>query len=318
MTLIEYLNFNRSSVRGIVALVSIVLAIAAANYFYPYIANKDVPYTPAEFAELDSLTQQKTSYKQQYTKYSNDNDDESYHRQPWKNNNFYEEKKLTLFYFYPNTIDAAGWQRIGIREKTIAGIQKYIAKGGRFRQASDIQKIWGLSQAQKDALEPYIKIDESKLPTYKKYYDSNYTYTKKTYPKYEIAIVDINTADSAAYEALPGIGPALSRRIVKYREKLGGFYSVQQIAETYGLPDSTFQKIKPYIRLENKGIKQININTATVDDFKKHPYFGWQLAKVVVNYRTQHGNFTAVEQLKNIMIIDAATYQKLAPYLTIQ
>jgi competence protein ComEA len=316
MNLKDYLTFSRNNIRGIIGITLVILGIVGANYVYPYLVKQDIPFTTADIKKLDSTSSKKNNYKNQYITY----EDEQRYNQPWKNNSYkkYEEKPLTLFYFDPNTLDAAGWQRIGIREKTIAGIQKYISKGGRFRQPSDIQKIWGLSQTQKDALEPYIKIDESKLPQYKKFsYDSNYSYAKKIYPKKAIAIVDINAADSAAYEALPGIGPALSKRIVGFREKLGGFYKIEQVAETYGLPDSTFQKIKPYLILQTPLLKKININTATIDELKTHPYLRWQLAKVVVAYRNQHGNFTAVEQLKNIMVIDAETYQKLYPYIVL-
>jgi competence protein ComEA len=71
---------------------------------------------------------------------------------------------------------------------------------------------------------------------------------------------------------LPGIGSKLSQRIIAFRNKLGGFYSVEQVGETYRLPDSTFQKIKPKLILGNNNVKQININAASIDEMKAHPY----------------------------------------------
>jgi len=95
-------------------------------------------------------------------------------------------------------------------------------------------------------------------------------------------------------------------------------YAVEQIAETYGLPDSTFQKIKPYLFVTDGSIKKLNINAATTDELKTHPYIRYQLANVIVNFRLQHGNYKQVEDLKKIMILTDDVYEKLKPYITLQ
>lgn len=74
-------------------------------------------------------------------------------------------------------------------------------------------------------------------------------------------MVTINDADTSAFIALPGIGSKLSARIVAFRDKLGGFYSVEQIGETWGLADSTFQKIKGRLQVSGE-VRKINVNTA--------------------------------------------------------
>jgi len=133
----------------------------------------------------------------------------------------------------------------------------------------------------------------------------------------EVKAVDINTGDSTAFEALPGIGATLAMRIIRFREKLGGFYSVEQVKETFGLADSTFSRIRPYLQFINySGVRQININTATMDELKAHPYIRYNLARVIINYREQHGFFATVEDLKKITAIDAMQYEKLKAYLT--
>ena len=104
-------------------------------------------------------------------------------------------------------------------------------------------------------------------------------------------VIDINTADTSAFISLPGIGSKLAARIVNFRDKLGGFYSIDQVGETFGLPDSTFQKIKQYLKLENTSIKKININTATVDELKAHPYIKYSVANPIIAYRNEHGPF---------------------------
>ncbi|RYZ57831.1 MAG: helix-hairpin-helix domain-containing protein, partial [Chitinophagaceae bacterium] len=130
-------------------------------------------------------------------------------------------------------------------------------------------------------------------------------------------LININEADTAAFISLPGIGAKLSARILSFREKLGGFYSVEQVGETYGLPDSTFQKIKGRLQVDEGRIRKINVNTATKDELKLHPYVRWQLANVIVEYRNQHGAFKSLEELKNIVLIDEGVFEKIRHYLSL-
>ena len=117
---------------------------------------------------------------------------------------------------------------------------------------------------------------------------------------------------------MPGIGPVLSKRIVSFRQKLGGFYSVDQVAETYNLPDSTFEKIKKYLLPGSKAIKKININSATIEELKAHPYINYSVANAIFQYRQQHGKFNSIDDLKKIVSIDDQLLQKIAPYLSIE
>jgi competence ComEA-like helix-hairpin-helix protein len=92
---------------------------------------------------------------------------------------------------------------------------------------------------------------------------------------------------------------------------------VAQVGETFGLPDSTFQKIKQFLKLENISIRKININTATVEELKAHPYIKWGLANPIVAYRNEHGPFSKVEDIKKVMAVTEEVYSKLLPYLSI-
>jgi competence ComEA-like helix-hairpin-helix protein len=216
------------------------------------------------------------------------------------------------FPFDPNTLPEAGWKQLGLRPRTIKTILNYRSKGGRFYKPEDLKKIWGLPAGFYDRVQAYIRIPVAKPEAAPNNFKTPYEKKERT-----VTIVDINTADTATLIALPGIGSKLAHRIVAFREKLGGFHSVQQLAETYGLPDSTFQKLKP--RLQAHGdLKKWNINTATKDELKMHPYIKWQLANAVVEYRNQHGRFKKLDELKNIMLIDETLYKKIAPYLVIE
>lgn len=130
--------------------------------------------------------------------------------------------------------------------------------------------------------------------------------------------IEINSADTSALIALPGIGSKLAGRIIKFREKLGGFYDIRQVAEVYGLADSVFAKINSRLQCNPGLIKQININTVTLEALKAHPYMKYQLANTVIQYRNQHGNFQAPDDIKHIQLITDDLFKKIAPYLTVQ
>lgn len=228
-----------------------------------------------------------------------------------------KEQKSELFYFDPNKISSEEWKKLGLRDKTIQTIQNYLSKGGNFKRPEDLQRIYGLHQNEYERLAPYVKIKvvEPKNPetatisikenTPIKTYSSNYK------------IIDINIADTTAFISLPGIGSKLASRIISFRDKLGGFYSIEQVKETYGLPDSTFQKIKQYLQLNNSSVKKININTATVEELKVHPYIKYGLANPIVAYRNEHGLFLKVEDIKKVMAVTEEIYKKIEPYLSL-
>ncbi len=170
-----------------------------------------------------------------------------------------------------------------------------------------------------ERLLPYINIAQKENNYPQKNYEQKTSETKIfDKPKYTISTVDVNSGDTTAFIALPGIGSKLAQRIINFRDKLGGFYKTEQVAETFGLPDSTFQKIKSRLNISNASIKQFNINTATVEEMKTHPYIRYNIANAIVQYRAQHGNFATVADIKKIMMVTDEVFNKVSPYLTIQ
>ena len=150
-----------------------------------------------------------------------------------------------LFYFDPNTLDAEGFKKLGLRDKTINTLLNYRNKGGHFKTAEDIRKIYGLREDEANRLIPYVRIENDS----QKNHDEIAYEQKDEKPKTEIKQVDINTATEEDFKALPGIGDVLSKRIIKFRSSIHGFKSVNDISKTYGLSDSTFQLILPYLTI---------------------------------------------------------------------
>ena len=322
----EYFTFSKSQRNGIFIAIAIMVVCAMIKFGYSiFFSSKTIP-ADAEFskkvaalklADTNNYANNYTKNNKRYNNYNNNDDDDNYNEPSRKNGNY--TIKGALFEFDPNTIDAAGWKRLGVRDKTIATIQNYLSKGGKFRKADDIKRIYGLFPDEAERLLPYVKIDGAENTVYTpKTYDNTANETAPTYtkPTYTSKTIDINTADTTALISLPGIGSKLAARIINYRDKLGGFSSVNQLAETYGVPDSTFQKIKEKL-VFNGGVKQFNINTADANAMKMHPYIKWNIANAIVQYRIQHGNYGSIADLKKIEIIDEQTFNKIAPYLTL-
>jgi competence ComEA-like helix-hairpin-helix protein len=228
----------------------------------------------------------------------------------------------SLFYFDPNSISLEDWKKLGLNEKTIHTIINYRNKGGRFRTTDDLKKIYGLREGEFNRISAYIRIENRSAmkkepaipPTVSN--EPGPTITKPL-SRQKYASIDINLSDTTAWIALPGIGSKLASRIVNFREKLGGFYSIEQVAETFGLPDSTFQKIRSLLQLGPVEIKKISINSVSPEELRKHPYIRWALANAIIAYRNEHGVFKQLEELKNIMAITEGVYNKIRNYLTL-
>lgn len=309
----EYFHFSR---RDRIAVITLTLLIVLV-FFSPRLFSGFSSRTPANndttwVAALKRL-EIKDSFPDSRSYTGADEPVSPQYDEPVKN--YYSPAAGTLFYFDPNTISAEGWKKLGLREKTIHTIQNYLSKGGHFRKPDDLKKIYGLFPDEYERIAPYINIAPEETVK------ANFTEEPKpikpaAVPKY--TVIDINVADTTAFISLPGVGSKLSARIVNFREKLGGFYSINQIGETYGLPDSTFQRIKPYLKLENNSVKKISINTVTADELKTHPYIRYAIANPIIAYRKEHGPFAKIEDIKKVMAVTEEVYQKIAPYLTIQ
>ena len=129
---------------------------------------------------------------------------------------------------------------------------------------------------------------------------------------------EINKATVEDWQSFSGIGVVLSKRIVEYREKLGGFYSVEQIKEVRGISDSLWQVLAGYFWVDTLQYTRINLNTADFKELLKHPYVDYNLANALLNMRKQLGGFAKIEQIKSSKLMSDSLYQKLEPYFQVK
>ncbi len=241
--------------------------------------------------------------------------------------------KAELFNFDPNTATKEDFERLGLSPRTAQTILNYRAKGGHFYKKEDFKRIYALRPEDYARLEAFIQVptttDKGKKGEYAAS-DENQGVATKTayeeqpftskYPKktYTATMVDINAASIEDWQSIKGVG-GWAKRIVSYREKLGGFTSVAQVAESFGLPDSVFQKALPQLQLASGISRKINLNTATLDELKAHPYLSSYQATILFNYRQQHGNLTDFASLRKVKAgFKEADWKRLEPYFSFE
>ncbi len=214
------------------------------------------------------------------------------------------------FSFNPNTASYEDLVRLGLSSRAAKGLIKYRNAGAVFRKKSDFKKVYNIEEADYNRLESYIDLPEKvDYPTSKK---TQPTYKKKEWtPVY----VDINNATVEEWQKLRGIGPGYANWIVKHREKLGGFATIEQVSEVYNFPDSTYQSIKEFLTNESPNLTQISINKLTAEQIKNHPYIQWKEANRIVAYRKQHGVFSDMDAIRKMPVFTEEFFIKIEPYL---
>jgi competence ComEA-like helix-hairpin-helix protein len=212
------------------------------------------------------------------------------------------------FYFDPNTIEVQDWMALGVSEKTANTILNYRNKGGRFRKPDDLLKIWGMDPALAKELIPYVRLAGS--------VQAGGNHQFHVVGVHSASTIDINKASQEEWKALPGIGEVISGRIIKFRERLGGFAKIEQVAETYGLADSVYQKIRPRLKLNTGSIQKLSVFQADEETLSAHPYISRSLARAWVQARVGWTAPVGPEQLLQLRGMDEVLLDKLMPYLS--
>ncbi|MBL0883313.1 MAG: helix-hairpin-helix domain-containing protein [Chitinophagaceae bacterium] len=197
-----------------------------------------------------------------------------------------QESNADNIHFYPfdpNHVSVEEWQILGMPTTVAKRIMNYLHKGGRFRKAEDLRKIWGMPPSLADQLIPYVRIKQQ-IPEFKKKIQT-------------IQPIDINTADIEAWKSLPGIGNVLAERIIKYREKVNGFGHKEELRAIYGLSDSLLVKIDPYLQIHESSLQKIPLNRASAYQIAIKTSIPIEIAKNIVRWRQENGSFTDMNQL---------------------
>jgi competence protein ComEA len=281
----NYLSITKKEWNGMVVLVILITLVLAAPYVYQLL-HKD---NTINFKDFDKAIAQlsKVEQTQGYADDKPASDDKLQHP--------------VMFPFNPNNLTIEQWKLLGLSEHQANIIEHYVTKGGRFYRKEDVKKIYAITAADYTRLEPYINIAEEE-----------YIAVKKARPG---EVIELNSADSAKMTMVRGIGASFAVRIIRYRNRLGGFYNKEQLKEIYGVDSAKYKEIKEEVSVNPEKVKKIDINTISFDQLRIFPYLGYKQVNAIIQYRTQHGNYTSINDMRNIAILDDGILRKIEPYL---
>lgn len=223
------------------------------------------------------------------------------------------EVKPELFCFEPNTADSVTFLRLGLRPWQVRNICRYRAHGGRFRCPEDFSRLYGLSADVFARLKPYIRID--KRYTYRS--DTLLRDTLRTdWPvrpvKYAEGVrLELNAVDTTDLQRVPGIGPVLARRIVRYRERLGGYVRAEQLGEVEGVPED----VQKWFFVHRRPEARLNLRRLSLDELRRHPYLNFYQSRVIVEHRRKYGAFADIDDLSLYEEFTEADIARLRPYV---
>ncbi|MDD2635364.1 MAG: helix-hairpin-helix domain-containing protein [Bacteroidales bacterium] len=256
-------------------------------------------YKPEDMLRVKDLTEEEFEHVKEFIHIPKKSYSKDYKYQYPKKD--YVVKETELFYFDPNTASKEELLSLGFLDWQSNNIIKYRNSGGVFSEAKDIEKIYGLDPAFVDKLKPYVQIDS--------------TFTKKINLSNKDISININSSTALEMQKISGIGPSYSKRIVEYRDKLGGFIKLEQIMEVYGFTDELYESVKNSFIIDTSNIKKININTAKYVDLIKHPYIDKETTNSIINYRKFAGEIKSFEELVTQKAISKEVFDKLQPYI---
>lgn len=305
----EYFTFSKKERVAVIILLLLICGFIALPYLF--LSTKTVKSVPDK-----KLTEQLAKLQQNSPPQDITDKSEGEGQQIYQPSTDAAPLKFELFPFDPNTIDINGWKRLGLSDKTIHTIVNYRNKGGKFRTAEDIRKIWGLRKEDADRIIPFAKVAITQnQSTY--YHSINKQIVYKT-DNIPLAPLDINTASPQDLMKIPGMDHSIPYKIIRFRDKLGGFWDVQQVKQTYGMNDSLYKVILPFLKIEKTTLRKININSCSVNELNREPFINRDIAQAIIIYRNQHGSYQNIEDIKKIAFLTEETFQKIIPYLTVQ
>ena len=291
----SYFSFSKKELNGIFFLFLLILIILASPWFYRKLSKEQV-------YDLEKFKLEAAYFKNSEIKV-------------FKSNRKKEAVAAVYFEFDPNSIGQKEWQKLGFSIKQIRVINNYVSKGGKFYKKEDLKKIYSISETQYALVEPYIRITAAYIP-FKSVKDEKVSKSVSSNNRIPVPLIELNLADSLSLLTVRGIGPSFASRIIRFRDRLGGFYTKEQLKEVYGLDSLKYSQIQDQVSIDARLIQKIDLNTANFEQLKKHPYLTYKQMNAIIQYRQQHGYFQSIEDLNKVAILNKEIIRKIESYFT--
>ena len=300
----DFFYYSKSERRAVFVLSLIIVILIIGSFVLPYFNNVSKETLVSEMDRLafeDKLEQDikrpfDSSYVQRMT-----NRQEPYYR---------------LKEFDPNTADSLELSSLGLSPFVVRNVLKYRDKGGVFRSSESFARIYGISDETYLRLKPYISISKEFVRKQESESTVSVVQTVDTlirvFKYSEGTLVDVGMADTTELKKIPGIGTGIAKAIVSYRNRLGGFYSLDQLHEIkYITPE-----LMKWFKLDSLNLRKISINNAGIDLLRNHPYVNFYQAKVIVEHRKKKGKIKSLSQLSLYEEFTEKDLKRLVYYFT--
>lgn len=318
----RYFGFSRRETSGLV----IVLLLMVLWLWLPVLLRPRLPrYNPApDEARLNSWAAELAAQRQARPAFASRYPRRTYATRP-------RVPQVALAPFNPNQLSETDWEARGLPGFVARRIVHFRDVIGGFKAKEQIRRTYGMPDSVYARLAPYIQLPDQLPPREARQYASRYpdrqfpdrpaTETGAARPARKpthLAAFDLNLADTTQLMQIRGIGRGYARRVVEFRQRLGGFRQEDQLTEIYSFRDAPdlVDSLRKYTFVAPGFTPAgVAVNTAPFEVLQAHPYIGKRLGRVLVAYRQQHGPFKQAADLRQIRILDAATLEKLQPYL---
>lgn len=291
----DYFTFSRNERKGVILLLVIIFMLA--------IANKVIFYFETPAIIEPHLLAVAVDEKQQMA--------DPVHRLV---------NHEVLFRFDPNTIDQEALDSLALPEGIKRNVLRYREKGGVYYAEKDFRKMYGMNDSIYNQVAPYLVFAKAKdimeVKTIKKAREQIEAKPEENkFVEMDFVSIEINLSDSIELMTLPGIGDKLSKRIVKYRDLLGGFYSIAQLKEVYGLSEKVISQCQGRIKVDPTKIRKVDLNFADWYELARHPYIQKKIAQQIIKFRTRYGSINEPSILRDSMVLSQEEFARLQPYL---
>ncbi len=285
----EYFAFPRKERRGIYVLLAIMLLVFGLRIYLNNLWQGNLSPISTEFIYLDEEADKALIVRNNNTKIADINEFSS---------------KISIDSASENQLIQVGFSKF--QAKVLC---RFIEKGGKVFQETDLLKVFGMDPKTILIVGKHLIFSKkSERPVFQKYFQL--PEARKN--------VSINVADSATIDSLPWVSSALAGRIFKYRNRIGGFRTKEQMKEVFGLDTLVLNKMSSYVIIDSSKINFLLLNSIEEKQLAQNPYIGYKLAKIIINYRKQHGPFKSKSDLKNIILMNEEIFRKIEKYILLQ
>ena len=296
----DFFYYNRSQRRAVCVLLILIALLLVCIMFVPEAPmSQRIEAIDADSTELNAFEQKAKQPKRWPRKEVTDAAD--------------RKKSVVLKPFDPNLADSIELSSLGLPSFVVRNIMKYRQKGGHFRTVESLARVYGLTEEKFTELKPYVRIAhvEKNKPEKRDTVVRPVWKERRAYKYPEGTLVDVNTADTTELKKVPGIGSGIAKAIVSYRERLGGFCSVEQLEEV----DYVTPALLKWFKLEKPSVRKLDINKMTLDALRSHPYLNFYQAKVIVEHRRKKGPIKSLSQLALYEEFTEKDLKRLSAYI---